>query len=204
MKTSETSNSPESSSQGKTADIKKFRDAYNSADELSREVANFRDDVAIPANNELRYASHHFLSAIGDGGQVTKPDELQKAINHCHRAMYEAVDAGVISALNQIKDFKLSYSTATITDVIPGYLDILKRADKAKSLSARKRDHSDRTVIVSKEYLDLFRELENDCLTIDVSRDELNKKIEEQKRGYRRWMATILLTILGILLTFKF
>ena len=54
-------------------------------------------------------------------------------------------------------------------------------------------------MIVSEEYINLFSELRADCLTLDLSRDELNKLERQEDRGYRRFILNVLLTILGIL-----
>ena len=39
--------------------ISELTESYDTADRFTREVAQFRSAVAVPANNELRYAGHH-------------------------------------------------------------------------------------------------------------------------------------------------
>ena len=70
MNTSGTTDSPPPSAISNNSTIAVYRASYADADQLSREVSNFRDDVAIPANNELRYAGYHLLQAIGDDGSI--------------------------------------------------------------------------------------------------------------------------------------
>ena len=90
--------------------IAELRAAYSAADKFAREVFEFSDDVAIPATNELRYAGHHLLSALGDDGRIVGPEHLRKAISHCHRAQYEAAEAGIASAIKKISQFRKTIS----------------------------------------------------------------------------------------------
>lgn len=46
-------------------DIKEFREFCEKADSFAREVADFWNEVVIPAHTQLRYAGHHFLKATG-------------------------------------------------------------------------------------------------------------------------------------------
>ena len=75
--------------------ISELTESYDTADRFTRDVAQFRSAVAVPANNELRYAGHHLLQALDGQEQVTKPEGLRKAKNHCERAMYDAAQAGI-------------------------------------------------------------------------------------------------------------
>ena len=63
---------PESSS------ISELTESYETDDRFTREVAQFRSAVVVPANNELRYAGHHLLQALDGQEQISKPDELRK------------------------------------------------------------------------------------------------------------------------------
>ena len=58
--------------------ISELTESYETADRFTREVAQFRSAVVVPANNELRYAGHHLLQALDGQEQISKPDELRK------------------------------------------------------------------------------------------------------------------------------
>ena len=94
--------------------IQSLRTFYKAADKYVREVAEYRDAASIPALNQLRYAGHHFLRAIGDDGSVQSEENLRRAHNHCERALYEATDAGITSALKQINRFKHDFRKIAI------------------------------------------------------------------------------------------
>ena len=77
-----------------------------------------RSEVAIPATNELRYAGHHLLQSINEDGMVHDEEYLRKAKSHCERAMYEAAEAGIMSALEQINDFRKDYKDIVVSEVV--------------------------------------------------------------------------------------
>ena len=52
------------------------------------------------------YAGHHLLPSLEGNAEVSKPDELRKAKNHCERAMYDAAEAGIIYAIDEIARFQ--------------------------------------------------------------------------------------------------
>ena len=190
-----------SKSNDKTVTIKEFRDAYKAADELNRECANFGDDVLIPANNELKYAGYHFLDSIGDDGSLVNGDELKRAVGHCHRAMYESADAMLIKSLRDIKQFQTDYSRTLLIDLVPCYLTILKDANEAQSVSAKKRRHNEGPMIVNDEYLALCRKMRDHCHSLDLVRPELNKKMKQEDKKTRTAVISICVMIFGIVIS---
>jgi len=180
--------------------IVKYRQQYEAADEFSRHVASFRDDVSIPANNELRYAGHHFACAANDDGFLDDLDQLQRAITHCQRAMYEAADSGILSALDMINIFRREYSLVVISETVPNYSEILKDANTAQKHLATTRKHTPDGAMAHERYLEIFKNLEEHCETLDASREDLNKKIAKQIQGNRRFFFNAALAVLGIVI----
>ena len=167
-----------------------YRKAYAEADEFSREVAAFRSEAAIPALNELRYAGHHLLRSLPDDGGEPDPAQLTRAVAHCERAMYEAADAGIISALDTIDTFRRDYKNVVIADIVPKYFEIVGLARRATdSLKATRQYNRDSELsIPSDEYVETFRRLARACESLEDSREELNKKADRQIADYRRWL----------------
>ena len=62
--------------------VSELTESYETADQFTREVAQIRSAVAVPANNVLRYAGHHLLQALDGQEQISKPDGVRKAKNH--------------------------------------------------------------------------------------------------------------------------
>ncbi len=93
--------------------ISELTESYETADRFTREVAQFRSAVAVPANNELRYAGHHLLQALDGQEQISKPDEVRKAKNHCERAMYDAAEAGIRTRSTRLGAFRMTTRIAS-------------------------------------------------------------------------------------------
>ena len=179
--------------------ISEIRSLYETADRFAREVTQFRDAVSIPSHNELRYAGHHILQSINYEGVVADADQLRKAINHCERAMYEAAEAGIISALSLMDAFHNEHKGLVVSEVVSDYIGIRVLARNAQSLLAKGRD--DRATIVEhvSAYMDTFRELRRALETLDASRDDLAAKRAKQVSEHQRFLIGAGLTLTGIL-----
>ena len=66
--------------------ISRIHDLYKEADAFVREVAEFRDQVVIPAYNELRYAGHHFIhsaNADSEEKRLSQTDQGGESLRAC-------------------------------------------------------------------------------------------------------------------------
>lgn len=168
--------------------IERFRELYEQADSFSREVTEFRSEVSIPAHNQLRYAGHHFLQALNDDGAIVDDDALRKAINHCERAMYEASEAGLVELMDELKLFRRIYQGITIRDLVPEYHQLVTKAEKARQrLIAGRGDRQSVTQHVG-AYMETFRDLRTGLIALDVARDDLDARREEQIFGRQHYV----------------
>ena len=178
--------------------IKKFKELYNTADQFSREVSEFRSEVAIPAYNELRYAGYHLKKAIDDEGVVSDVEEIRKAISHCERALYEASEAGIIKTLSIINIFKDDYKNLVVGEIVKDYSDILKQAQDGKALLSQgrgdDRTHPERSLL----YMATFEKLKGSCDKLEYNRDDLNAKALSIKRENIRWIVGIILALITL------
>lgn len=178
--------------------ISDLRALYDTADEFAREVAEFRDEIAIPAYNELLYAGHHLLQALDDSGAVSDSEQFRRAVSNCERAMYEAAEAGIISTLESINRFREDYKNIVVKDVVDNYSSILVKARKAQNLLARRRSDQMSSSERASCYMETFRQLRDDSEMLEASREDLNAKVSEQVRYKRRYVVRVLLLLLGI------
>ena len=184
--------------------IKKLKALYDSADQFSREVSEFRSEISIPAYNELRYAGYHLKDAINDEGFISDKEQIRRAISHCERAMYEAAEAGIIKALSIINTFKEDYKDLVVSDVLKNYSDILLQARKAKSVLAKGRGDDKTHPERSSLYMNTFRELKDFCEILESNRDDLNAKYRKERSESITSLTRIAFTILGTVATIVF
>lgn len=178
--------------------VKHYRQLYEAADSFAREVGEFRQAIAIPAHNELRYAGHHLLQALDDSGQVADEEQLRRACSHCERAMYEAAEAGVISLLRSLAQFQQDYKDIVVAEVVPTYGDCKAMARKARELLIRGRSKAVAANETASEYMQAFREFRAASEQLEDARDDLNAKLTDQKRGTRQFIVTTAIALLGV------
>ena len=176
--------------------FKEYRDLYETADGLSKEVAEFRAEVVIPAHNQLRYAGHHLALAVGAAGIVDR-DQFQKAIAHCERAMYEAAEAGITAAVHQVIQFRDDYKDIEVGDVVPEYRKVIALSRSSAELVAQPRSE-DSPSENARRYMDRFRELRGGLEALENGRDDLNARVAQQAKESRRFIIHTLLLSLGI------
>ena len=187
--------------------IERYRKEYDEADRFSRSIANYINEVAIPANNQLRYAGHHLLLALGDDGTFCDEDQLRRAIYHCQRAKYEAAEAGIVSALDNIELFRYEYRRTVVTDVVPNYIEIKRVAKDAGKLLEQSRESGDKVDLLS-ALMEMFEKVSEAAVILENSREDVNKKVRTERRtfvmragGILIGILSLMLTILGLLLT---
>ena len=161
--------------------VPELTESYEVADRFAREVAQFRSAIAVPANNELRYAGHHLLQALDGNAEVSKPDELRKAKNHCERAMYDAAEAGIIYAIDEIARFQDDCRGVVISRVIKEYPNVRALATRAQATLAQGRTGRASVEQQAAEYMDLFRQLRDAVHLLQGGRDDINAMIDQDR-----------------------
>ena len=173
---------------------------YETADGFARTVALYREAAAIPANNELRYAGHHLLQSLDDGGRATGEDLLGKARNHCQRAMYEAAEAGLTRAIRDVHDFQETFRNVVVSRVVTDYAKTVALARKAQDMLAQGRSDRESVEEHTAEYMKLFCELRDAIRVLHGSRDDLNSMIQQdltKEQTERRRFVVQLVTRVG-------
>ena len=168
--------------------VAEVRLAFQEADTFATEVAEYRQDVVIPAQNQLRNAGYHLVKAFTDEGVVGDAAQLYDALDHCRRAKYDAAVAGIVSARDYIGAFRRQFRGLVIKEVVPDYADILVREKKARDLvgAGRYDAKSDGERIA--EYMDTFRALRADTDRLSASEDDLNakKRLQESSQFWSK------------------
>ena len=191
-----------------SCDRENFQDIlkrYNNAESFIKEVELCASAVAFPAINELRYAGHHLLKALTSDDQDESRHELNDVEDHCHRAMYEASEAGIGYLLELLKTFELDYKDIPVRETVPEFLDIRLLGQTASAELCNGRIGRTSPVEQVERYMQTFRELKKGTDKLEASRGELNKVKLRQARENRKfiaqaifWIAVVLIGIAGI------
>jgi len=103
---------------------------FAQAEEKIKQVEKISRELPYPAVNELRYAGRHLLDYLASG----EPGQLTQAENHCKRAIYDAVEAGVTFQLLKIQTFSDDFKMLPLKDHIEGYPALRVEINRAKAL----------------------------------------------------------------------
>ncbi|MBF0109266.1 MAG: hypothetical protein HQL76_08830 [Magnetococcales bacterium] len=165
-------------------------------------------NIIIPAINELRYAGNHLLKGLLASSPKEQREQYFRALRHCQRAHYDAVEAVLLYLLDKFRTFQNDYEEVSIPAVWPDYAKHLSRFHEAHSLlkSVVKnpediddlKDNREKLLGPTKEACNKLAPI---VALSDSVRIELNKQIDTKRTSdlYARW--TIALALISILVT---
>lgn len=172
---------------------------FRQAEEKIKLVENLSQELSIPAVNELRYAGYHMAQYLSGNGE--SEIELRKAQNHCKRAIYDAVEAGITHQLEMVRIFQHDFKVLILSDFIPNYPALQKQIREARDLIlAPKSDHSDRAAYYE-ECVAHLEKLRAGLDKLDEHREELLKRLKLRNRSsvatWSMLTATLIATVIG-------
>ena len=107
--------------------VKKLVSTYKAADEQIKQCERYTLASPSAAVNQMRYAGSHLLKYINCETENAKADikreNIEKAINHCKRATFDALETLIFAQLEFISDFQdLCRGKRDIETVYPDYV----------------------------------------------------------------------------------
>ncbi|MFC3152160.1 hypothetical protein ACFOEK_14060 [Litoribrevibacter euphylliae] len=174
-------------------------ESFVDAEEHIKHAELNTSEVVIPSINELRYFGYHITKALKTNDEATQAEELKKAIKHCKRASYDAVELGIISALENIQSFQESFrGKISISSTISDYAGKMQQVeDVKKAISSTPKDDRDDYYKYCQENLKEIQDIYNyisqyeDDLTLALeesltNKDRLNKAEERAEKAEER------------------
>ncbi|KPZ19804.1 hypothetical protein [Pseudomonas syringae group genomosp. 3] len=180
---------------------------FRLAEEKIKLVENLNHVLSIPAINELRYAGFHMAQFLAGGANAE--GELNKAENHCKRAIYDAVEAGVTHQLEVIAQFQYDFRLLIISETVPGYLKIQEQANEARDLILETRDPKERAAYYEQcsVHLENLRKAQK---KLDLHREDLLKALKRMNSlALNKWVgvgsliACVVAAVFGALAYYK-
>jgi len=177
-----------------------FKDTENKIKQFEKE----HGELSIPSINELRYVGYHFAEAAQNTSEMAIKESIHKALNHCKRAKFDTYEASSTLVFERLKAFTNNYSTVTETQtIISGYVEDLAEIQRVS-------DELQDIIASSYESRELYYDqiasnhsiLKNISQKFEIAKPQIEalvkKNNDDKKRSTRRFVATTLLTILGI------
>jgi hypothetical protein len=165
---------------------------FKKAEKAVKEVEYIHAELTMPAVNELRYAGYHVSNYLENTELL---DELNRAVGHCKRAIYDAYEASILYNIKEFRAFKEDYGTVVISDVLTDYTNLHYRVTTIlEFLRSIDKETKDQHYEACKQH---HQELKDIVIKLDSSREELNKKIRIERKKSFVAIASIALAVLS-------
>ncbi len=182
------------------SDYNELHGLFNLAEEKIKTVEHLDfNGILIPAINELRYAGQHCLTSLTSGDKEKATWNIHEAKDHCKRAIYDAMEMGVVFLLEKIKFFQIDYKWVIVTDVLPDYISNLKKIEEIQNFIST----TNRLKITDDDYKEIqnyFDQTKRISKEFELSRNELNKKIRKYKLSVIISLVMIAISIAGFII----
>ena len=116
------------------SDIEELNQCFKETEKKVKQLELYTLELSIPSINQLRYVSYHLLKAsdINNLSVDIVQEEIKKALHHCQRAKFDAIEIWITHLLGEIKTFEEKYSSIKETqDVIKNYSSYLTDTQNA-------------------------------------------------------------------------
>lgn len=161
------------------------RSYYEMAEQKMKLIEGIGDGLYIPSVNELRYAGCHLSRATVEIDVEVALEELDKALRHCKRAVYDALEVGITYYLETLRTFIDDYRHVVITSIIPDLAEGKIRISAIRDFITKPRDQErDEFWEGCTEH---FLEIQQISTKFENSREELNKLALQQELERERF-----------------
>ncbi len=185
----------------------KIVELFDQAEAKVKEVEQLSNQLSIPSINQLRYVGYHLVRSIcADDTTAEFSIQIEKAERHCKRAIYDAVEIGIIYLFEKIKNFQDDYSKhSEVVTVLNNYIELCQKTEDAKEFITKIRDgHNESRDQYYAECQPVYSTLKEITQTLELARPTINLLIEKNqqsdKTSTRRFIVFVLLSLAAILI----
>ena len=115
--------------------IAKIKELYNTAEADLKNVGREKPAIVVTGINQCRYVGQHLLRAL-TASDENIDENLDAALRHAQRAIYDINDSGIQYYIEQIDEIRLKhFPTVDFSSAIKNYNEIIEEIGEARSLS---------------------------------------------------------------------
>ncbi len=116
--------------------VTKIKELYNTAEADLKNVGREKQAIVVTGINQCRYVGQHLLRALTTSDANSIDENLDAALRHAQRAIYDINDSGIQYYIEQIDEIRLKhFPTVDFSSVIQNYNEIIEKIGEARSLS---------------------------------------------------------------------
>ncbi|MBK1645098.1 hypothetical protein CKO25_10630 [Thiocapsa imhoffii] len=178
---------------------------FQQAEVQLKQAEEIDRNLTIPAVNELRYVAFHLIRALSEQGRDGFDSDIERAENHAKRAIYDATEASILALLEKAEVYQLEFrSLECTTEVLPNYVDLLKRLESARRGIAQVRateEHYLNRQQYYPEVLGYISGLRDLVATLEQADPLIRMKSRKRAVHFYLMVASLVAAILGILIS---
>lgn len=188
--------------------VDELRICFKDTEKRIKDIELETSELSIPSINQLRYVAYHLIEGFNPDIENDEKvfEEIKKALHHCQRAKFDAIEIGLTYSLDNVRIFQEKYNAMTETlTIIPNYIELMRKTQEASITLQSIRDEDKER---EEYYDDIFPHYEAlKAISIELFNAEpmIIKKIEEnnEKRttDARRFTIQMSKIVLGIIIS---
>ncbi|MGL6226602.1 MAG: hypothetical protein ACRC10_08245 [Thermoguttaceae bacterium] len=180
--------------------LREYIEEFEAAEQQIKEAENFLKNVLVSDENEtiqglifpsvdqLRYAGFHFvqsqklqISGKSDSGNEKFKQQIEKAINHCRRSIYDTNDAIIQFLMGECRQFQSDYRNTVVSTIVTTYMDDCSNLENVKCELSR----ASRYELTNEQLIGWKTGLVEISARWNRSREELNKVLRADLKKAR-------------------
>lgn len=187
---------------GWNKDFAEVLDLFALAEQKIKQIEHVSGRLKIPSVNQLRYAGKHVLDAMQEDVET---ELYQRSIagskDHCQRAIYDAMEIGILHYRAAIELFNKDYRTVKITEILPDYVDRIAEIHAIINEIGTTADRNSTKERADKheQIQQQFERVQDIARHFEAAREELNKSKKKMKKEGKYRALKILYLILAII-----
>ena len=175
---------------------------YTFAESRLKENELLHGEIRIVVINELRYAGSHIIKSLSCNDDIEKENQLESAIKHCKRAIYDSYEISILNLLESIKSIISENRSKLLKydrDELQEIEDLMCSAREKYNFSKLKHtDSKDNFDIWFQEYDSAISELENVSKKLQVIIPFTNSKQTLKELTYRKRINNYVAVVAGL------
>ncbi len=184
--------------------ITKIKELYNTAEADLKNVGREKQAIVVTGINQCRYVGQHLLRALTASDESTIDQDLDAALRHAQRAIYDINDSGIQYYIEEIDEIRLKhFPTVDFSSVITNHSEIIKEIGEARSLSettAKSLENREQFYQDAREHVSKLRKYHQ--LLVEYRPDLVRAVKKENATKLRAWagIAISLLSVLALII----
>ena len=179
--------------------VRELRDLYNAAEADLKNVGRVENKLIVTGINQLRYAAQHLVRALAEEDDDAIADDLDAAIRHAKRAIYDINDSAIQHYITAFEQFRRDFPRADLARVIgDGYHVAVREFHEARQHVESNRNAQENRQRFYQEAREHVLKMRNAMGTLESHRDDVIRAVKRDNWKRTAMWVSYALNALGL------